>query len=406
MEKITHPWHERIRLFPASWTRTSEARGPPGRQPGHPGRPAPHRRRRRKRSSSPSTTSKRSASSRNGATISRRRTSSSPWTSSRKAPPTCPGGLRPSEPLNLSRKSVHPKSLNQQAYIQAIKTHDLVFGIGPAGTGQDLPGHGHGPVLPPEQGRQPHHPDPPGRRGRREARLPARRHHPEGQPLSPAPLRRPLRPVPVRPGQPPDREGHHRDRPPGLHARPDPEQRLHHPRRGPEHDPRADEDDPDPGRASIPSWSSRPTSPRSTSPSRASPASSRPSRSCRPSRRSPSSISTTGTSSATPSSRRSSRPTRRPRPRPRMTAHATSSPSTRSSCSRGPRSSPGRAPAEAARGRRPSLPAEKFFRSPWPFIVLTSSSSFSVIAVLPSGSLSSGSASGRSRRPTSSPRST
>jgi phosphate starvation-inducible PhoH-like protein len=42
----------------------------------------------------------------------------------------------PSEPLNLSRKSVTPKSLNQQAYIQAIKTHDLVFGIGPAGTGK------------------------------------------------------------------------------------------------------------------------------------------------------------------------------------------------------------------------------------------------------------------------------
>jgi len=45
-------------------------------------------------------------------------------------------GYCPSEPLNLSRKSVTPKSLNQQAYLQAIKTHDLVFGIGPAGTGK------------------------------------------------------------------------------------------------------------------------------------------------------------------------------------------------------------------------------------------------------------------------------
>ncbi len=42
----------------------------------------------------------------------------------------------PSEPLNLSRKSVTPKSLNQQDYIQAIKSYDLVFGIGPAGTGK------------------------------------------------------------------------------------------------------------------------------------------------------------------------------------------------------------------------------------------------------------------------------
>ncbi len=40
------------------------------------------------------------------------------------------------EDLNLSRKSVNPKSLNQQEYIQAIKNLDLVFGIGPAGTGK------------------------------------------------------------------------------------------------------------------------------------------------------------------------------------------------------------------------------------------------------------------------------
>jgi len=42
----------------------------------------------------------------------------------------------PAEPLNLSRKSVTPKSLTQQEFIQTIKTHDLVFGIGPAGTGK------------------------------------------------------------------------------------------------------------------------------------------------------------------------------------------------------------------------------------------------------------------------------
>jgi phosphate starvation-inducible PhoH-like protein len=45
-------------------------------------------------------------------------------------------GFFPSKPLSLSRKSVKPKSLNQQDYIQAIKKHDLVFGIGPAGTGK------------------------------------------------------------------------------------------------------------------------------------------------------------------------------------------------------------------------------------------------------------------------------
>jgi len=53
-----------------------------------------------------------------------------------EGPPTCLDDYAPAEPLNLSRKSVSPKSLNQQAYLQAIKTHDLVFGIGPAGTGK------------------------------------------------------------------------------------------------------------------------------------------------------------------------------------------------------------------------------------------------------------------------------
>lgn len=42
----------------------------------------------------------------------------------------------PAEALNLSHKSVTAKSLNQQQYIQAIKEFDLVFGIGPAGTGK------------------------------------------------------------------------------------------------------------------------------------------------------------------------------------------------------------------------------------------------------------------------------
>jgi len=46
------------------------------------------------------------------------------------------GDFFPAKPLNLARKSVHPKSLNQQAYIQAISKYDMVFGIGPAGTGK------------------------------------------------------------------------------------------------------------------------------------------------------------------------------------------------------------------------------------------------------------------------------
>jgi phosphate starvation-inducible PhoH-like protein len=35
-----------------------------------------------------------------------------------------------------SRRPVSPKGINQQHYIEAIRTHDIVFGIGPAGTGK------------------------------------------------------------------------------------------------------------------------------------------------------------------------------------------------------------------------------------------------------------------------------
>jgi phosphate starvation-inducible protein PhoH and related proteins len=34
------------------------------------------------------------------------------------------------------RRTVQPKSLNQRRYLDAIETHDMVFGIGPAGTGK------------------------------------------------------------------------------------------------------------------------------------------------------------------------------------------------------------------------------------------------------------------------------
>ncbi len=35
-----------------------------------------------------------------------------------------------------AKKSITPKSLSQREYIQAMRTHELVFGIGPAGTGK------------------------------------------------------------------------------------------------------------------------------------------------------------------------------------------------------------------------------------------------------------------------------
>jgi len=41
------------------------------------------------------------------------------------------GGLRPG-----ARRRVNPKSVNQRKYLDAIDQHDIVFGVGPAGTGK------------------------------------------------------------------------------------------------------------------------------------------------------------------------------------------------------------------------------------------------------------------------------
>src|SRR5579885_269574 len=37
---------------------------------------------------------------------------------------------------SLGRRTVQPKSLNQRRYLDAIEAHDMVFGVGPAGTGK------------------------------------------------------------------------------------------------------------------------------------------------------------------------------------------------------------------------------------------------------------------------------
>ena len=39
-------------------------------------------------------------------------------------------------PRTLGKKTISPKSLNQQRYVEAIERHDMVFGIGPSGTGK------------------------------------------------------------------------------------------------------------------------------------------------------------------------------------------------------------------------------------------------------------------------------
>ena len=76
--------------------------------------------------------------------------------------------------IRTRRGAVGPRSPGQAAYIEALATHEMVFGIGPAGTGQDLSrgGPGGGDAA----GRQggSHRAVSPGRRGWRTAGLPAR----------------------------------------------------------------------------------------------------------------------------------------------------------------------------------------------------------------------------------------
>src|SRR5499426_1177778 len=46
------------------------------------------------------------------------------------------GVVSSSRTVQAGKRSVTPKTLNQKLYLEAIETHDMVFGIGPAGTGK------------------------------------------------------------------------------------------------------------------------------------------------------------------------------------------------------------------------------------------------------------------------------
>lgn len=47
-----------------------------------------------------------------------------------------PGRENHDQPLNFDRRAIFLKSPGQREYVEAIRTHDVVFGIGPAGTGK------------------------------------------------------------------------------------------------------------------------------------------------------------------------------------------------------------------------------------------------------------------------------
>jgi phosphate starvation-inducible protein PhoH and related proteins len=49
---------------------------------------------------------------------------------------TLKGLTEAGRPRTFGKKSITPKSLNQRTYVDAIERHDMVFGIGPSGTGK------------------------------------------------------------------------------------------------------------------------------------------------------------------------------------------------------------------------------------------------------------------------------
>ena len=69
---------------------------------------------------------------------------------------------------------VRAKTAGQVAYVNAIESHTITFGIRPRRHRQDVSGRGQGCACLPGQADSPHHPHAPGRGGRRKPRLSAR----------------------------------------------------------------------------------------------------------------------------------------------------------------------------------------------------------------------------------------
>ena len=84
-------------------------------------------------------------------------------------------------PRTSGKRQVLPKSVNQRKYLDAIDKYDIVFGIGPAGTGKTYLAMAQAVVVSAGEAGQPDHPGAAGGRGGREARIPAGRPAGKGQ---------------------------------------------------------------------------------------------------------------------------------------------------------------------------------------------------------------------------------
>ena len=176
---------------------------------------------------------------------------------------------RPADVLSLNilsnrGRSIRPKTLNQKRYVDSIDKHTITFGIGPAGTGKTYLAMAKAvQALQSKQINRIILSRPAVEAGERLGFLPgtlSEKIDPYLRPLYDA-----LHDM-VDPESIPKllAAGHDRGRAAGVPARPLAQRLVHRARRGAEHHARADEDVPDPARASAPrSWSPA-TSPRST----------------------------------------------------------------------------------------------------------------------------------------------
>ena len=146
---------------------------------------------------------------------------------------------------------VAPKTVNQKRYVDSIRDHTITFGIGPAGTGKTfLAVAMAAAALAERQVQRIILTRPAVEAGERLGFLPGDIQAKVDPYLRPA-LRRALRHARPRPRQRLLRARRDRGRAAGVHARPHAQRLLRDPRRGPEHQPRADEDVPDPARLQL-----------------------------------------------------------------------------------------------------------------------------------------------------------
>ena len=106
----------------------------------------------------------------------------------------CPSEVLTSEVLRSAKgRSVRPKTSGQKRYTDAIAKNIITFGIGPAGTGKSYLAVALAVQALQAKTVEPHHPHPPGGRGRRAAGVPPRRPDGQDRPLPSPAVRRAVR---------------------------------------------------------------------------------------------------------------------------------------------------------------------------------------------------------------------